>query len=182
MNHLEQLVSEWLDYNGYFVRKNVLVGKRSAGGYECELDVVAFNTQTNHLIHVEPSLDADSWAKRDERFTRKFDAGRKYIPDLFSGIEVPDDLDQVALFVFASKANHAHVGGGEVMLVSELYQEITTGLRGKRVAKEAVSEQFPLLRTIQQCLEYEVLLFPGDLPRQSTALLKLVKGESLEGG
>jgi hypothetical protein len=61
MNHLEQLVSEWLDYNGYFVRKNVLVGKRSAGGYECELDVVAFNTQTNHLIQVEPSLDADSW-------------------------------------------------------------------------------------------------------------------------
>lgn len=182
MNHLEQLVSEWLDYNGYFVRKNVLVGKRSAGGYECELDVVAFNTQTNHLVHVEPSLDADSWVKREERFTRKFDAGRRYIPELFSGMDVPDDLDQVALFLFASKANHERVGGGKVMLVSELYHEITTGLRGKRVAKKAVSEQFPLLRTIQQCLEYEVLLFHAELPEESTSPFRLVRGESLEFG
>ena len=42
-NYLEQLVAEWLEYQGYFVRRNVLVGKRAAGGYECELDVVAFN-------------------------------------------------------------------------------------------------------------------------------------------
>ena len=182
MNHLEQLVSEWLDYNGYFVRRNVLVGKRSAGGYECELDVVAFNAQTSHLIQVEPSLDTDSWAKRNDRFQKKFDSGRKYIPELFSGIEIPDDLDQVGLFLFASKANHKHVGGGEVMLVSELYQEIIEGLRGKRVAKEAVSEQFPLLRTIQQCLEYEFQLFHADPPEESTAPFRLVKGESVERG
>jgi hypothetical protein len=159
MNHLEQLVSEWFEYNGYFVRKNVLVGKRSAGGYDCELDVVAFNTQTKHLVHVEPSSDAHSWDKRDERFNKKFEAGRKYIPELFSGIDIPSHIDQVGLFLFASKANHQEIGGGLIMLVSELYQEITIGLRGRKVAKDAVSEQFPLLRTIQQCLEYERLLF-----------------------
>ncbi len=28
-NHLEQLVSEWYEYQGYFIRRNVKVGKRS---------------------------------------------------------------------------------------------------------------------------------------------------------
>lgn len=42
-NHLEQLVAEWYEHSGYFVRRNVLVGLRRNGGYECELDVVAFN-------------------------------------------------------------------------------------------------------------------------------------------
>ena len=39
-NHLEQLIAEWYEFQGYFVRRNVLVGKRSKGGYECELDVI----------------------------------------------------------------------------------------------------------------------------------------------
>lgn len=68
------------------------------------------------------------------------------------------------------------------MLVSELYREITTGLRGKRVVKEAVSEQFPLLRTIQQCLEYEAQLFHAEVPKKSISPFRLVRGESLELG
>jgi len=159
MNHLEQLVGEWFEYNGYFVRRNVLVGRRAAGGYDCELDVVAFNPRTKHLVHVEPSLDANSWEKREKRYQHKFEAGREHIPELLSGNEVPIDFDQIVLLLFGSKANHQTVGGGQIMLVSELYQEITLGLRGKTVSSNAVPEQFPLLRTIQQCLQYEALLF-----------------------
>ena len=44
-NFLEQLVREWYEYQGYFVRQNVNVGKRAKGGYECELDIVAFTWQ-----------------------------------------------------------------------------------------------------------------------------------------
>ena len=40
-NHLEDLTAEWLEFNGYFVRKSVLVGRRDKGGWEGELDVVA---------------------------------------------------------------------------------------------------------------------------------------------
>ena len=159
MNHLEQLVGEWFEYNGYFVRRNVLVGRRPAGGYDCELDVVAFNPKTKHLVHVEPSLDADSWAKRELRYEKKFRAGRDHIPELLSGNDVPMDFDQIALFLFGSRSSHGSIGGGRIVLVSELYQEITLGLRGKRVGTIAVSEQFPLLRTIQHCLEYESILF-----------------------
>jgi len=33
-NHLEQLVAEWLEFKGYFVRRNVKVGKLPRGGHE----------------------------------------------------------------------------------------------------------------------------------------------------
>lgn len=59
-NYLEQLVGEWYEYRGYFVRRNVLVGKRAKGGYDCELDVVAFHPAKHHLVQIEPSMDADS--------------------------------------------------------------------------------------------------------------------------
>jgi hypothetical protein len=42
-NYLEQLLAEWYEFQGYFIRQNVWVGKRPQGGYECELDIVAFH-------------------------------------------------------------------------------------------------------------------------------------------
>jgi hypothetical protein len=96
-NFLEQLVAERYEYRGYFVRRNVLKGRREAGGYECELDVVAFHPTERQLIHIEASMDADSWAEREKRFTRKFEAGRKHIPELFTGMNAPDEIKQLAV-------------------------------------------------------------------------------------
>ena len=45
MNYLEQLVAEWYDYNGYLVRKNVRARKRASGGFDNELDVIAFQPE-----------------------------------------------------------------------------------------------------------------------------------------
>lgn len=73
MNHLEQLVAEWLQYRGYFVRTAVLVGPRPKGGFEGELDVVGLHVANQHLMHVECSLDALSWADRERRFAKKVD-------------------------------------------------------------------------------------------------------------
>ena len=154
MNHLEQIVGEWYEYSGYFVRRNVLVGKRAKGGYEGELDVVAFHPATKHLVHIEPSLDADTWKRREERFARKFRLGRKYIPEMFSGVGIPVEIDQIALFVFASNANVKSVGGGTVATAAtaaEFYASVVDGLRGKKVAKGAVPEQFGLLLTVKHC-------------------------------
>jgi len=50
-NFLEQLIAEWYEYRGYFIHKNALVGKRPQGGYECELDIVAFHPGEKHLVH-----------------------------------------------------------------------------------------------------------------------------------
>ena len=95
MNHLEQLVDEWLQYKGYFVRVSVPVGPRPKGGFEGELDVVALNFNHKHLVHVECSLDADSWEHRSQKFGRKFERGRKYVRRVFEGLPLPELLDQV---------------------------------------------------------------------------------------
>ncbi len=42
MNFLEQLAAEWFEYTGYFVRANARARKRSAGGWDMELDVLAY--------------------------------------------------------------------------------------------------------------------------------------------
>ncbi len=159
MNHLEQLVSEWYEYQGYFVRRNVHVGRRTNGGWECELDVIAFNPTKKHLVHIEPSMDANSWPKREKRYAKKFEAGRKYIPELFVGIEIPDHIEQIALFGIGSKTNNHVLAGGHVWLASDLLLQITSTLRKLRIEKAAVSQQFPLLRTIQFVCHHENLLF-----------------------
>ena len=154
-NYLEQLVSEWYSYQGYFIRQNIHVGKRGAGGYECESDVVAFSPDKNHLIHIEPSMDTDSWAVREVRYKRKFDAGMKHIPSLFKGFKIPKRIEQIAMFSYASTKNRTSIGGGRIVTVRELFQQISGELENKRVAKEIVSQSLPILRTIQFMQEYK---------------------------
>jgi hypothetical protein len=149
MNFLEQLCAEWLEYCGYFVRRNVHVGKRAKGGFECELDVVALHPKSRHLVHVEPSMDAGSWETRGTRYQKKFDAGRKYIPGLFDGLGGDAGIDHVALFGLGSRANHPTLAGGRVMLASDLIAEINAVLRARPVQNQAVPEQYVCLRTLQ---------------------------------
>ena len=149
MNHLEQLTAEWYEFRGYFVRRNVQVGPRPNGGYECELDVVAFCPHRNHLVHVEPSMDANSWAKREERYAKKFQAGRKYIPGLFNGLALPQEIEQIAILGFASTANVKTLAGGRIMTCAELLAQITAEIGDMRIASAAIPEQYYLLRTIQ---------------------------------
>lgn len=149
MNHLEQLTSEWFEFRGYFVRRNVNLGRRQNGGYECELDVVAFCPQRQHLVHIEPSMDAHTWERREERYAKKFEAGRKYIPSMFGGIALPSSIEQIALLGFASNSNIKTLAGGRVMTSADLLLEITAEISNLRISKSAIPEQYPLLRTIQ---------------------------------
>lgn len=158
MNFLEELVAEWYEYQGYFVRRNILVGKRKKGGYECELDVVAFNPVSRHLVHVEPSMDADSWVRREVRFRKKFEAGKRHIPALFEGLKIPKEIDQVALLGYGSKKSRTTLAGGRIQLVPELLAEIFTKLRDTSVATKAVPEDKPILRTLQYVSDHRVLL------------------------
>lgn len=148
VNHLEQLTAEWLEYRGYFVRQSVLVGPREKGGYEGELDIVAINPTTRHLIHVECSLDANSWTQREQLFAAKFERGRRHVPSLFNGLELPSQLDQVGLFLMAGSVR-GEVGGGRVVRVADFIREITSHLGKYRPEKSAVPSGLPLLRTLQ---------------------------------
>ena len=149
MNHLEALTAEWLDYNGYFVRTSVKVGKRAKGGWDGELDVVGFHSARGHFLHVECSIDANTWKDREKTFERKFAMGRKHARDLFSGIELPTALDQVVVHGYASAADqHRGLGGGRLVTSQELTAEIMTGIPAT-TWKNAVPENYPLLRTLQ---------------------------------
>jgi hypothetical protein len=147
-NHLEDLTAEWLEYNGYFVRKSVLVGKRPNGGFEGELDVVGLHPQTRHLIHIECSLDADTWDRREERFTAKFERGRRYIASLFNGLDIDTDPDQVALLQFGG-GMRTQLGGARIIWVSDFVSDMMALLRSRSPDKRAVPSTLPLLRSIQ---------------------------------
>ena len=153
-NFLEQLVAEWYEYQGYFVRRNVPVGRRTKGGYECELDIIAFDPVRQHLVHIEPSMDAESWEKRERSFRKKFDAGLKYIPDLFPGSDLPQRIEQNAIFAFASRTNHPTLAGRKVLQVSDLMREIMEDLSDSKIGATPVPEHHPILRTLQFVVQY----------------------------
>jgi hypothetical protein len=153
MNFLEQLVSEWYEFEGFFVRRNVKVGRRAKGGYEGELDVVAFHPKKIELVHIEASTDSDTWEKRELRFSKKFELGRKYIPSLFDGFELPPPR-QIAVLVYGSNVNRKTIGGGEIKLASVFMNELKSSLKEYKIASHAIPEGFPLLRTLQFAASY----------------------------
>jgi len=153
-NFLEELVAEWLEYTGHIVKRNERVGRRAKGGHEGELDVVAFEPKTKHLIHVETSTDADSWANREKRFAKKFKSGAKYIKALFEGLTIPDEVEKKAIFAFGSDKNHKTIGGGQVVLAEDYILEILRELKGTSFLSRAVPEKYPILRVLQMITEH----------------------------
>lgn len=154
-NHLEQLTSEWLEHCGYYVRQSVLIGKREKGGFEGELDIVALNPLTRHLLHVECSLDADPWHRREVRFAAKFERGRKYVPSLFSGLDLPAEVDQVALLQFGG-GSRATLAGARLVWVPDFVADMLSQLRASRPDKAAVPSTLPLLRTLQLAAHFSL--------------------------
>jgi len=152
LNHLEQLVAEWLQYNQYFVRVSVQVGPRSKGGFEGELDVVGIHPGKGHLIHVECSLDAASKEKREAKFSAKFERGRKFAPKIFEGFPDVMHVDQVAVLMLAGEGVSS-VGGVRVIRTTDLILEINSGLAGTSPQRGAVPSNLPLLRTLQMAVE-----------------------------
>jgi len=148
MNHLEQLVGEWLQYKGYFVRLSVPVGKRDRGGYSGELDVVGYNFRSGHLLHVECSLDSNSMERREQRFALKLQRGREFIAEVFPGMDLPETVDQKIVLQYPNTSIR-EIAGAPVIPVRELIHEILEGLKGTTPSSGAVPSTWPLLRTIQ---------------------------------
>jgi hypothetical protein len=150
MSHLESLIAEYLEWQGFLIRRNTKVGRLGHGGWEMELDVVAFHPLTGKLVHYEPSIDALSWERREARYRKKFEAGRKYIfSHLFSWLPPETELDQVAVFVSHPQGRDM-IAGGRLISVDELVAEIRDKIAAcGPMIRNAISEQYPLLRTIQ---------------------------------
>ncbi len=152
MEFLEQLVTEWYEYQGYLVRKNLWVGLEYDGSYECELNVVAFHPTRRHVVHIEPILDTLNWKEREEHFRTKFQAGKKYLHRMFG---VPSmNIEQIALIVSSDDPHRRSIGGGKILLVSDLLAEILEKLCSFSISAYMLPEQWPLLRMLQFVAEY----------------------------
>jgi hypothetical protein len=71
-----------------------------------------------------------------------------------AGLDIPTDIEQIALLVFASTSSRSTIGGGKILLISDFMREIQEGLRKHSVAHWAVPEQFPLLRSLLFAAQY----------------------------
>ena len=151
MNHLEKLIRQYYEWQGYLVRGNVKVGRREQGGWAGELDIVAYHPETKRLLHIEPSLDAHTWAKREVRFKKKFAAGRRHIyRDVFPWLDKKTPIEQIAIL---NTSGTGKLAGGRVVTVDEFMQEMKTEIaKLGKMAKNAIPEEYDLLRTIQMAI------------------------------
>lgn len=180
-NFLEELVAEWYAHQGYFLIRNRKVGKRERGGYECELDVVAFKPSRRHLIHIEPSTGTGSWDDLEVSYKKKFQAGRKYIYDLkyfpeFEGLQLPDKVEQIALLLYGSTKNRTMLGEGQIVPISSFLKDILRNLAQHNFSTKVVPEHFPLLRGFQLVANFQEVLFqPGVVKRRKTGIDSLTE-------
>lgn len=150
MSRLESLIGEYLDWQGYLVRRNLKVGRLKHGGWEMELDVIGYNPHTKDLVHYEPSVDAHTWETRESRYKKKFDAARQLIfVEVFSWLPADTQLRQIAVFPTHPKKRH-EIAGAKIISIDEPMAEIRAKVIECGVAnKGAISETYPLLRVLQ---------------------------------
>ena len=150
MSHIESLIVEYLNWQGFLVKNNIKVGKLKHGGWEMELDVIGFHPFAEYLVHYEPSLDADKWEDREARYSKKFKAGAKYIhSEVFPFLPKKTPICHIAVFPSHPKDRH-EIAGGKILSIDELIKEIKEKVDEWGIAsRRAIPENFPLLRTIQ---------------------------------
>jgi hypothetical protein len=166
MNFLEELASEWYEFRGYFVRSNVRARRRKKGGWDRELDVLAYQPSTGGLLHIEVSGDALSWKARKERFlTQKFDLTQKEYEELVD-TEV-GAVKKIAIVGFgrSTRADLNWGKGIEVILASRFIRDIAATIRSDYPMTMAIPESYPILRAFQAVLYFG--LDDGDGSRSS---------------
>ncbi len=165
MNHLESLIVEFLEWQGYLVRKNIKVGRLSHGGWSMEIDVVGYRpasqSKPEDLVHYESSIDAHSWETREKRFEKKFSIALRHIKtDIFPWLGASNcPVRQIAVLISHPK-DRDELAGAQIQSIDELIYEIGEEVRKQGpLVRNAIPETYPLLRTVQfvHCGYYKVL-------------------------
>jgi len=68
-------------------------------------------------------------------------------------------IEQIALFIYAGKDKQKKLAGGNIILFSELLEQILKYFIGRPTTKAVVPEQYPMLRTLQFVSDYHNTLF-----------------------
>ncbi|MGP6239357.1 MULTISPECIES: hypothetical protein [Cuniculiplasmataceae] len=146
-NHLEELAKEYYEYKGYFVRPNVHVGKREDGGYNGEIDLLAYHPAKRELLHVECSMDSGNKSSEEEMAEKKFhmdiDDYKRIMPFDFNNIRKIYIIGQTKgqnEIKMPRDVEHISVGP----FIKEVYNDLPAD-----IMNEIVPEVYPLLRSIQ---------------------------------
>lgn len=155
MNFLEQVASEWYAIQGYFVRTNVRANRRPNGGWDNELDVLAYDPKTKELVHIETSWDALKWGSRKKRFTEKkfvFSASQYAV---LVG-EKPNTIRKRAVVGTSQKPAPERFWNNdiEVTTVPNFILEVSNGICDRHPMRDIIPETYPCLRSMQFVLAY----------------------------
>jgi hypothetical protein len=156
MNFLESLAAEWYEYTGHFVRTNPRTRKRAKGGWDVELDVLAYSPADERLIHIETSGDANSWLERKDRFLKKKFILSNEEYEALIGFKVKT-VERIAVVGWQTSTK-ASLKWGEnitIVLIPTLIEQITSKLKEIDPMRQAVPEGFPLLRAMQMALAFQ---------------------------
>jgi hypothetical protein len=150
MNYLEQLVSEWYRYKGYFVKENIKTGLRirkgnKSGGYNHEIDVLALGPK-GILYHIEAST-------KDPRSVEGI-KDKEYVAAL-NGFRI-NKVKRIYYFLHGGEGKienfQKQLMGNSVEItihsISHLLSQVATELKDTKLNR-IVPENFPILRTLQ---------------------------------
>jgi hypothetical protein len=119
------------------------------------MDVVAYDPIDKILIHVETSMDANSWEQRKQRFRKKFATAEKHYKSVF-GFDFKK-VKKICVVGFAKPQSAVDLGDDiQLIVIPELMRQITETIKEKHPLKEAVPEGYPLLRTIQFTMNWGI--------------------------
>lgn len=150
MSHIEDLIAEYYDWQGYLVKRNITVGKHQMGSEDVVLDLIAFNPKSGHMIHIEPSITSDSWNTHIEKFVKKFHLARELIfSEVFTWLDPKVGIEQVSVLITHPKGREK-LGDAKLESVDELMAEIRQKvIECGPMATHPIPEHYPLLRTLQ---------------------------------
>jgi hypothetical protein len=150
MNFLEQVAAEYYATKGYFVRTNVKANRRKKGGWDNELDVLAYHPQTGELVHLETTWDANNWTERQKRFlSKKFVFTEAEYRDILGAR--PATIRKRAV-VGTSRRPPPDLRWGdsiEVITVPQFIAEVCEEVRSRSPMRDIVPETYPCLRAMQ---------------------------------
>jgi len=152
-NFLEQLVAEWYEYNGFFVKRNFWYGEQGKGGGKPDMDVLAIHPRDKAFVHIETSGDMVALQKIFATISDKFENASDYYKKLVS-----EDFKIERIAVIAAtqeidaslKENRKTNFSTKTLL--DLMREIVRELDDKNPASSMVPENWPILRGIQFAL------------------------------
>ena len=118
------------------------------------MDVVVYHPESLTLLHIETSMDADSWEVRHKRFERKFITADPYYREIFK-FEIKKIETMVILGLSVPKKQPSLWNIVQVKYIPYFIEEITDYLSQYSPLNHAISESYPLLRAMQFAIHFD---------------------------